>query len=268
MQTASQILSQITEDAKNHEFLKTGFDKFDEFLNGGLIRKELVTLGANTGIGKSYFAGQVFHNIAQQGFLSAYFSLEISNATVLSRLIGAEANIMPIRIQYGNLTKEEYEDKLKAVSKVTALEDFMHFYDDIYNYEKIEAEIIKNGYEFVVVDFVQNIELKSDTEYTKLSDVSRNLQKLAKKQNISILLLSQLSNAVARESENSEALDYKGSGGIKIATDLGLSLRREPYLEGAEYQELQLSVRKNRRGVTGIKFPMRFKFPGGKIYEK
>ena len=57
----------------------------------------------------------------------------------------------------------------------------MDFYDDIYEYDKLEEEIRKNKYDFVVVDFIQNIIAKAKDEYSALSQISLRLQKLAKR---------------------------------------------------------------------------------------
>src|SRR3990167_10979438 len=105
---ASEIIEEIHQAKAEIEFLPTGFRKLDEFLDGGFMRKELIILGGYTGLGKSFFAGTLFYNIAKAGFDSAYFSLEISNAMVLSRLVGAQTNIKPTRLIAGFLTPDEY----------------------------------------------------------------------------------------------------------------------------------------------------------------
>lgn len=267
MQRISEILSQIKEEVKNHEFIKTGFNRLDDALHGGFLKRELVIIGGNSGIGKSYIAGQLFYQIAKQGFKSAYFSLEITNKMLTSRLVGLEANIMPTRIQYGLLTEEEYEARLKAEATVSVFDSFMAFYDDIYEYGRIIKEIKENEYEFVVIDFLGNVENGITDENARLSKISKDLQRMAKELNCCVLLLSQQSNVAAREGAETSSLEYRGSGSIKHVCDLGFIIERGKYEEGQKFQDMKLVLKKNRRGMSDLTFPMIFKFPGGKIYE-
>lgn len=231
------------------------------------MRKELIILGGQTGIGKSYLAGQMQYNIAKAGFKTAYFSLEISNEMVVARLIGGLANIKPSRIMTGFLTVDEYDDKLRSQGQVIAHEDCLDFSDDTYEFETLKKTITEGKYDFVVVDFIQNMEVsKVPEEYARLSKVTRELQKLAKDLDCCILALSQLSNMVAREkAEKSASTEYRGSGAIAHAADLGFFIQR-----GDQYGSitgLDLLLKKNRRGVSGVTFKLLFKNPGGMIVE-
>jgi len=258
MKTLTQIINEIEHDSANLEFLPTGLNELDNALDGGFMRKELVVLGAFTGIGKSMIASQIFYNIATQGFKSAYFSLEISNKMIVSRLIGGLSNIKPARIIKNALDQDEMIKKQEAENKIIAYEKLIHVYDDLYRLDEITANIKKNSYDFIVIDFIQNI-IAGGTEYERLSAVSLHFQKLAKETNSCIMLVSQLSNDAAK----SGAVEYKGSGGIATVADLGFFLKRG---EGDTNEvPIQLNLRKNRRGFSGLSFDLRFQLPGGKI---
>jgi replicative DNA helicase len=107
---------------------------------------------------------------------------------------------------------------------------------------------------------------KGEDEYTRMTHVSLALQQLAKAQNCTILTLSQVSNTVAREN-TSKVIEYKGSGAIAMVCDLGFTIQREDYVEGTTHQGLILTLRKNRRGISGYTFPLGTNIPGGAIYE-
>jgi replicative DNA helicase len=269
IQRISDVLASIEACRGTLEFMKTGFTTIDEKLDGGLMRKELIVLGGMTGIGKSYLASQLLFNIAGQGFKTAYFSLEISNEMIVSRMMGALSNIKPTRIRMGLLTEEEFQNKLKAKSKLESLGDFLFFYDQTYKLSEIQQEIKDNKFEFIVVDFIQNIFADGADEYSRLSRAALELQKLAKDCNCTILVLSQLSNVVAREGFNSKAIEYRGSGSIAMVCDLGFFIEREMNVSPTGYQVdlLNLNLKKNRRGASGLTFQLRFNHPGGWIYE-
>jgi len=160
----SEIYEHILDDAKDAEFLPTGFPKLDAFLDGGLMKKELIVLGAPTGYGKSFIAGQILLNVAMKGFKTAYFSLEISNKMIASRFTGAETNIKPTRLSHGLLTKEELDNKQKAEAELLAYEEFLDFYDDLYLLDEIEKVIKDNEFDFVVIDFLQNVSVQNIPE--------------------------------------------------------------------------------------------------------
>lgn len=268
MNKFSEICNQIEAGKKSVEFMSTGWQKVDKWLDGGFLRKELVILGGFTGSGKSYFAGQIMWNIAKQGFKSAYFSLEIANSMLVSRLIGSVSNIKPTRLMYGKLEDNELNDKISAKAKLNAYDNFMFFYDDIYELAQMEKEIKDNKYEFVAIDFIQNVFAPKDEEYSRMSFVALTLQKIAKENNCCILVLSQLSNAFAKD-KNSTIPEYKGSGSIATVCDLGFFIERAEYQEKPEsgFNTVYLNLKKNRRGLCGIRFELRFQHEGGWIYE-
>ncbi len=269
MQKLSNIIEQIQRNKDEMEFLPTGFASLDQHLDGGFLRKELVVLGGGTGKGKSYFAGQILWNIAQKGFKTAYFSLEISNSMVVSRLLGSLANIKPTKLMLGLIDAAELEKKIEAKARLLTREEYMFFYDDIYKLEEIKVEVINNKYEFVVVDFIQNVLSHGSDEYSRLSYIALEFQKLAKKSNSCIFVLSQLSNMVVREGSREGIIEYKGSGNIATVCDLGFFLERTPPFDSSSnFNDLKLNLQKNRRGFSNTYFNFTFQYPGGWITEK
>lgn len=259
MKQFSEIVASINENKKTVEIMPTGFHILDAHLDGGFLKKELIVLGAPTGKGKSLFGGTIFYNVARKGFRSAYFSLEISNEMIVSRLIGAKAHISPNQIMIKMLDDKQEAAKEKAEDTISAYEEFMFFYDDLYELGPIAKEILTNKYDFVVIDFLQNIMTKEADEYKRLSYIALYLQKLAKKANTCILALSQLSNEVSRNKKD-DIVEYKGSGNIAIVCDLGF------FIEKTDLQGYAtLNLRKNRRGISGVKFSFTVDTPGGQI---
>jgi len=263
MKKVTEIIEQIEKNKADLEFLPTGFYGLDQFLDGGFMRKELVILGAGTGIGKSYIASQMMYNIAKKGFKTAYFSLELANETIVARLLGAISNIKPTRIMAGLLTKEEFDEKTKAKANLQLYEEYMNFYDDVYELSEIIKLIKENKYEAVCIDFIQNVFSAGADENLRLAKAALELQRTAKEVNCCILLLSQLSNQIAREGFRAPVIEYRGSGAIAHVADLGFIVERtDP--EGST-NEIKLNLKKNRRGVSGVYFNLLFKHPGGWI---
>lgn len=259
----TEIVRQIEENKKSIEIMPTGILYLDATIDGGFIKKEFIVLGGKTGGGKSLLAGNIFLEMAKNGQRSAYFSLEISSEMLASRLIGARADVSPARMMIHELAKPELEATDKAEAEIATYEEFMYFYDDTYYIEEIIKEIEEQKYDFVVIDFLQNIMTKHKEEYERLSSVALTLQKLAKSANCCILGVSQLSNVMARDKKNTDIVEFKGSGAIGHAADLAF------FIEAGRAGEnsLSLRLRKNRRGVSNGSFSFMIKQPGGRIVE-
>jgi replicative DNA helicase len=222
------------------------------------MRKELVVLGGFTGAGKSFIAGQMLYNATKNCFNTAYFSLEISNEMIVSRLLGQESDIKPTRIMTGKISEEERKKQIEAQARLSIYNEKMTFYDDQYYLGEILKTINDNNFDYVVIDFIQNVMDKGD-EYEKLSKVSLEFQKIAKEKNCCIVVLSQLSNNAYK----TDALEYKGSGSIATVCDLGIFVvRKEETLD-----QMTLKVRKNRRGRSGIEVELQSFYPSGRIVE-
>ena len=263
------ILKQIRE--AKLEFIPTGFLKMDKELDGGFLRRELVVIGGSSGVGKSFLASQLILNVAGAGFKCLYLSLEISNQTIVSRMLGSLSAIKPARIVGGLITLEEHKRKLGAEAELLSREGLIDIYDDIYELDKIVEMVRKTKADFVVIDFIQNIISRGEREYERVSMVALELQRLAKSTDSCILVLSQLSNRVAREGGEAPALEYKGAGTIAQVCDLGFWLWREKvedYTQLREQERLMLTLRKNRRGFSLRPFYLEMRLPGGEISEE
>ena len=256
----SEIFDSIESRKKNVEFLPTGFLELDIALDGGFLRREMIIIGGRTGSGKSFVSGTIFHNIAKQGFKSAYFSLEISNEMVVSRLIGAEADIQPTAVMMKEMEQKVADKVRDSKARVSVHEEFMHFYDDLWTFDAIKKAIIENKYDFVVVDFIQNITVKGREEYERLSYLAHAFQQLAKESDCCILIVSQLSNSIAKD-RRTDVIEFKGSGEIGIVSDLAFYIENGKRGAGT----FDLHLRKNRRGITGTAFPFSLVYPSGRV---
>ena len=65
--------------------ITTGYPKLDDELGGGLARKEIVLLSANSGGGKSITLANLAKNLLSQKLNVLYISLELSEETIAQR---------------------------------------------------------------------------------------------------------------------------------------------------------------------------------------
>lgn len=262
MQSLYTIYRAIKEKVKGANTLSTGFTKIDAFLDGGFARKEIVIIGGDTGSGKSYLAGQIAFNMAKNKKKCGYFSLEISNEMIVSRILGQIANAKANLVLNNEL--EPFEESRVQDSFDNFVFDArdLVFYDDIYEMEEIEKAVKKMQFDFIIIDFIQNVVHKGD-EYERLSHVAKKFQRLAKSQNCGILLLSQLSNTIADSKEEFQKPRFKGSGQIGIVSDQSFLIQRNTALDTV----MDLALIKNRRGEGKRLFQFALSFPGMKFTE-
>jgi len=240
--------------------IPTGFNILDAHMDGGLFKKEIGVIGGDTGQGKSFIAIQMMYEASKRGFKSAYFSLEISNETVVARMLAQLSGEKYSLIQKGEIANvKAYE---KAEQQLIELSESMDFYDDLYEMKDIEDTMELEAYEIVFVDFIQNVVQKGD-EYERMSYIARRFQRLAKKRNCCIWLLSQISNEMANRSGAEKKPRFKGSGNIGIASDFAFFIERNDL----DKSIMDFFLSKNRRGEGDKLFQFRLSFPSMKFYD-
>lgn len=71
--------------SRKYEPMPTGITDIDKAIGGGLIRQQLVLLGAAPGVGKTALAQWIFEGMATRGVSCVYLNLEMSREQMLAR---------------------------------------------------------------------------------------------------------------------------------------------------------------------------------------
>ena len=91
---AAMILSFLQAiSGRQYEPAETGLAPLDKLLCGGFLRQSLIMMGAAPGMGKSFFAQQLFEGMAQKGHNVLYFNLEMSREQMLARSFARLARV-------------------------------------------------------------------------------------------------------------------------------------------------------------------------------
>ena len=87
--TGAEMLSSFLSAVQERDFepIPTGIKALDRALQGGFIRKTLVTLGAAPGMGKTALAQWILENMAEAGHNVLYINLEMAREQLLARSI-------------------------------------------------------------------------------------------------------------------------------------------------------------------------------------
>jgi replicative DNA helicase len=243
----SNVQAQINEAEKNKEYgIPTGFTKLNDHCIG-LCPRHWWIIGAYTSYGKSTFLSQMIDDICKAGHSMVVFSVEDSKEDKLIRLYATKTGIPIKYIVQGKADKDKIAYARKDVEKFD-----LQIYDDIYTLDEMDMKIrkhkIQNTVDVVAIDFVQNIITGGESIYDRMSEVAIKLQRMAKKHNVSIVALSQVS-----EGKEKGSISLRGAQELASSADIVLWIDRKP-----DQKEFDLIIRKNRPfGVTG-KIKMEF----------
>jgi replicative DNA helicase len=253
-----QALSECHQDYNNRKKKTTkdyriGIEKIDNVLK--FEENNLIIIAARPGMGKTAFALHITKQYSKRNMKGLFLSLEMTTNQLLSRVICAEADIRNNDFRHGNLSEMEEKKLLKTIENIS---DWQLTIDDesYLNITGIEARLIaakEKGIDYCIIDYLGLIALpQKGTRNDELGEVSRMLKILAKKINIPIIALHQLSRKVEeRRCKIPMLSDLRDSGNIEQDADIVIFLHREDYYSADKTNIIDIITAKYREGSTG-----------------
>ena len=247
---------------RNEKVIKYGLPYLDE-LTGGLHRKELTTVAARPGVGKSSFALQVASLARHWGEKALYFTLEMPVEQQLQRLA----------VQMGTSTIDELRkytlsDSTRQFVQAVEKEQKLLFYEGVNDLRAICSAIQREKPYLAVIDQLTQVRVKDEHFKSRLEElqvITSTLKKVSMSENVAIMLLCQI-NRDAANSEPSIA-NLKGSGQIEEDSDnviLIHNLEKNDEMKTKERKQTLLKLDKQRSGATSsyqiVFIPSRYKF--------
>ena len=243
---------------KELQGVNTGDAKLN-FLLQGYQRKDLIIIGARPSMGKTAFVLFNIIEMALKGIPVGFFSLEMSKEQIMTRIFAYLANKDSMKIRSGDLPESEKIESINKVMDVGNLPIYINDEPALTN-EKMQgiATMWKSKYDIQAV-FVDYLGLMSTSQNfqnrtNEIGFISSRLKVMAKKIDVPVISLSQLSRANEKRQEKKPILsDLRDSGNIEQDADVVIFLHRDDYHEGKKdiVSELQVIIAKNRNGVTG-----------------
>ena len=181
--------------------LACGFYDLDA-MTQGFQRSDLIITAARPAMGKTSFVLNVARNIADTHRQPvAIFSLEMSKAQLIYRLLSSEAKIESGRLRTGRIAQHEWEPMGHAINTLSQLPIFIDDTPGIGVTEirskarRLQAEQ-GGALGLILIDYLQLMEGSGDNRVQELSKMTRSLKGLARELNVPIIALSQLSRGV------------------------------------------------------------------------
>lgn len=240
--------------------------KLDEYLGGGLNRKEMIILGAPSGVGKSITMSNLSHNLVKQNLTGIYFTLELAEEVVAKRFDSMFSGISQADL-LRNITKASIEiSKAKeGVGQlfIKRLPESSTNANHLRAYLK-EFEII-NGFtpDFVVVDYLDLMasvqSISAENTFIRDKFISEELRAIANDYNLIMITASQL-NRGAQMLESIEDLNHSHvAGGLsKIMTaDNMVAIIQDKQMKARGEMMFKMLKTRNSAGVNNV-FMLKF----------
>ncbi|MFY9903268.1 MAG: replicative DNA helicase, partial [Trichococcus sp.] len=259
-----ESLAQRSDDVTG---VPTGYIALDK-MTAGLQKEELIILAARPAVGKTAFALNIAQNVATKADqVVAIFSLEMGAESLVNRMLCAEGNIDAGHLRTGQLSEDEWSNLIMAMGTLGQSKIFIDDTPGIRIAEiraksrRLLQEQGKLG--LIVIDYLQLIEGNNrESRQQEVSDISRQLKKLAKELKVPVIALSQLSRGVEQRQDKRPVLsDIRESGSIEQDADIVAFLYRDDYYEreGGDESErdeqennvVEVIIEKNRSGARG-----------------
>jgi replicative DNA helicase len=264
----------------------TGIIGLDKILRG-MGAGDLVVLAGRPAMGKTAAAGTIAINAADQGKVTAFFSLEMTSEQLAMRWIAGRTGIATDRQRHGEIDGlADWPALIEARDYIARLP--IHVDDrprlSVAQIRQRARRIRRqHGLDLVVIDHLQLMRQggRQESRRTEIGDVTSSLKALAKELGVPILLVSQLNRALEnRDDKRPTMADLKESGDIEQDADIIIFVHRDEYYldrdrpkrrpqqteeafasENAAWQDrfddaegkAELIVAKNRQGRTGRK---------------
>lgn len=273
----------------------TGIVSLDAKLGGGLHSGTYTIVGGDPGSGKTAIACKACYTLAVSGMFPIFYSFEMTKMQLVSRLLSVHTRVNRDRLRtvrwaglrdslmldadelarYADADgRTQYEAVMRYVSAhrhdddvLAAWYDFrdtvykrMIIRDDVQDIDQVArevAELCESGlHPCIIVDYLQLAAAGDRDEYQLVTSASHVLQKMAKRHNIPVLLVSSLRNLNKSERDDEPQLSqFRGSGHVGYDAGAAIVLRKSGGLVSHRgvglCQRVTAHVIKNRFGEVG-----------------
>jgi len=240
--------------------IPSGFADLDK-MTAGFQRSDLIIVAARPSVGKTAFALNIAQNVGVRAKETvAIFSLEMSAAQLVQRMVCAESNVDAGRMRTGFLEGDDWE---KLTMAIGALSEAQIFIDDTpgITVADIRAKCRRlkkeRGLGMILIDYLQLIQGRGkagENRQQEVSEISRTLKMIARELEVPVIALSQLSRGVEQRQDKRPMMsDLRESGSIEQDADIVAFLYRDDYYdkESEKKNIIEIIIAKQRNGPVG-----------------
>lgn len=205
-----------------------------------------VVIGGYPSTGKSAWALQCAWHWAQTKKVG-FFSLETSSEILFDRQVAAAARISMDSIKRNNLSQDEW-DRVCGMTDVITSRKLELIPAAGMSPADIRAVTMMQGYEIILVDYLQLIQGSGENRVAQVTNISIALHTMAQSMGVTVVALSQLARQDPKNKNAAPDMSaLRESGQIEQDADviMMLSLEDKEKPEGPR----ELRIRKNKEGT-------------------
>lgn len=239
--------------------LPTGLPELDDILGGIPIGVTTVIAGRPS-MGKSSLARGIALHVARQGHGVHVFSIDDPANSYARRMLADVGRIDLQRLKAASILPEEARQLSASADRIQREAGSRILVDDSAGCTatqigmRVRLERKRIGTKLVVVDFVQQVrgERGQDT-YDRIAAISEAFHRLARKDGLAVILVSQLSRETERrENPRPKLADLRGAGELEQdAFAVLFPWRPAAYDKAADPSAASIIVAKHKDGSTG-----------------
>jgi replicative DNA helicase len=245
--------------------LATGFadlDKMTDGLHGG----EMIVIAARPSMGKTSLAMNIAEHVALELKLPVgVFSLEMSSASLVLRMMCSLARVNLRSIREGFMSESDFPKLTNAAGRLSAAKLFI---DDTAGLSILQLRararrmFQQHGIKLFVIDYLQLLNSTAarakENRQQEIADISSGIKALAKELNVPVIVLAQLNREIEKDKNRKPRMsDLRESGSIEQDADL-VGLLHKPDTDDDEAAPVEsdglpvnLVIAKQRNGPTG-----------------
>ncbi|UVI30304.1 replicative DNA helicase [Paenibacillus spongiae] len=240
--------------------IPSGFSDLDK-MTAGFQRNDLIIVAARPSVGKTAFALNIAQNVGVRSKETvAIFSLEMSAAQLVQRMICAESNVDAGRMRTGYLEGDDWEKLTMAIGSLSEAQIYIDDTPGI-TVADIRAKCRRlkkeRGLGMILIDYLQLIQGRGkagENRQQEVSEISRTLKQIARELEVPVIALSQLSRGVEQRQDKRPMMsDLRESGSIEQDADIVAFLYRDDYYNQDTEKKniIEIIIAKQRNGPVG-----------------
>lgn len=229
-----------------------GIDKLD-FILKGMQPKQLITLIAKTGVGKSWFLLLIAAYCQLNGYKVLVFTTEMSEEMMEDRIEAVLIGLMMGSFNYGKfkagmLSPQEEEMYFNFLDRKEHLEPLI--IETATGVSNVNAKMDQHDPDLVLIDsaYLMEDDRGAEQDWLRVAHITRDIKQLAKRKKKPIMINSQADSTTS--AKTGPELDNIGySKAIGQDSDVVLSLFRDENM--IQDREMKVKILKQREGVLG-----------------
>jgi replicative DNA helicase len=216
-----------------------GLPTLDEKI-GQLRAGMLVTVLAPTGGGKTSFAVQTALNSAIQNHPVAFFSLEMTEEQLMTRMVAHLTSLPSFALWTRRIGSSP--DDLKKIEDLRDMGLPIYLARDTWTLDDVLRAIVtaklRFGCRLVIIDYLQKIIApQQERRELEVAMVAKELKRYALQQEVAVIALSQVNTEREGRARESRVIEHE--------SDVML------FLKASDFGRVKIEVRKNRMGESG-----------------